>query len=967
MQWEKEKKTTPRMNKLPPTPPKPPPPSPSSLPPRPPPSQRNAISILPALPMAHHQKQKRKFPVQGIGRGGGGLQGHASLPLKPGIPGKLLPRDTGPIVLTGGGNGDVAPGGFSYSHVAKRTYPPTGTKTESPTTTTTRRESVMTALAPASQTQATSPVHLHRQLIPVAITPPAEVMTRPFLNQASSLMNYGSEFNDAGACFENQTVPQNGVDAETQVGNDLATSNSCTEPAYLNSFRPDMVSQHPNFLSFPHPNFYDNGHENSFHLNRNFAHLNGHDAPMPNGPMSDGYPPYILPPPLPPPHSHSHHMYPQHQNRHHQGFIHHPFPGDMTPPNTGTLFAPPPPFQPHGTLDDSNQTSEMSGSTNPQTPFTPTHSFPVHLDLQHPHPQHSVFPLPPDRMVHFDNLHQGQHQQQQTQVFGNTLETSLDAKTRYLSVTESNPILRTISFFPPDSDQLHDASPAGKIDHHDHNSNENGEARSEDFGSRVDSSQDPPNRVAAHRLQTYCLGYYLSDRLADVNLFVKQIGEEFEWSERFNAHSFVLGRSTKLARLIEDTIERNEEQALADTSFFETAGGLNRSAPRVDEMDSEHLAPTTRTTSSRKVTVLLETGDKYLSRDSFLLTLRWLYGGEDWELDAYLDPSHPKYRTLEWTRENAGDVRQGNVGELITGLESISLDNFKEVKSEEVHMLERSFALLAAGTLLGVDEVIDKGTWGIRRWGMRFEGGAFERLLAFALEGGDYDEALANGVREPEAKYGMFKKHLLDETTAFLVKGLPNPFKFDPRAPASKYLVRLPENPHQSSTSLPTPERSVVGDFSNSETLREAYSTVFLSMPFDLLRTFLEHDGFATRSGDRRGITRYDIAKAVVHERERRRKYCFKVARERRVSICSETAEVGITDGRNTDPNSGSNMASVPPSEKEELESENLYWEESVLCTFGHGGNGLEITRRRKGGNNGGRVLWKVGDAPVKI
>lgn len=511
--------------------------------------------------------------------------------------------------------------------------------------------------------------------------------------------------------------------------------------------------------------------------------------------------------------------------------------------------------------------------------------------------------------------------------------------------------------------------------HQDHMPNDNGEARSEDFGSRADSSQDPSSKAAAHRLQTHCLGYYLSDKLADVNLFVKQICEEFEWSEQFNAHSFILGRSIKLSRLIEDTIERNEERVLANTEVSEAAGRLSRSSQPAwaDKMenerrDDENMVSITRTTSSRKVAVLLETSDKYLSRDSFLLTLRWLYGGEDWELDAYLDPSHPKHRTLEWARENAKKAEQEPVGELITGLESFSLGSgAKEPKSEEVYMLERSFALLAAGTLLGVDEVIDKGTWGVRRWGMRFEGGAFERLLEFALGGGegvDYNEVLAN---EPKARYGMFTKHLLDEATAFLVKGLPNPFKFDPRAPASKYLVRLPGSPYQSSPSFSVTERSVVRDFNNPERLREAYSTVLLSVPFDLLRNILEHDGFATRSGDRKGIARYDIAKAVVHERERRRKYCFKVARERRASICSETADGETVDEHNTDLNSDPNAASVPPSEREELESENLYWEESVLCTFGHGGNGLEITRRRKGGNNGGRVLWKVGDTPVKV
>lgn len=965
--------------------------------------------------MAHHQKQKRKFPVQGIGRGGGagGLQGHASLPPKPGIPGKPLPRDTGPIVLTGGK--DNVPGSFSYSHVTKRAYSSAAAKAESPTTT--RREPVMTALAPASQLRAaTSPAHHHKLPVAATITPPAEMMTRPFSGQVTSLMSYGPEFNDVGTGSENQISPQqNGGDSEALFGNDLAVNNSRVEPVYSNNLRPEMTSQPPSFLSFPHPNFYENGHESSFHPNRNFTHHNGHEAQVPTGPASDGYLPYLLPHP-PPSHSHSHphYMHPQHQhqNQYHQGFIHHgpqdpySFPDSMTPPNTGALFAPPPLFQPHGAVDDSNKTSEIGGSTNPQTPFTPPHSFPAHLDLQHPHPQHSVFPPPPSHMAQFDNFHQEQHRQQQSQMFEGTMEVSLDKKPEHLGVIESNPRLHSISFFPTDSDRLRNetageyptlhsplANSAKKMDHHDQIPNNNEKAHPEEFGSRADTSQDLANEAAAHRLQAYCLGYFLSDKLADVNLFVKQIGESFEWdSEQFNAHSFILGRSMKLAYLIEDAIKGNDGQGLAKTEASEAAGRLSRSSSRIswadevenEQKENEHLLPITETTPGRKVTVLLETSDKYLSRYSFLLALRWLYGGEYWELDAYLDPSHPKHRTLEWTRENAEKEKnfgRGLADELVTTLQHNShhktTDNpiepnslesgANETKSEEVRMLERSFALLAAGTLLGIDEIIDKGAWGVRRWGMRFEGGAFERLLEFALEGCegvDPNEALSNGVCGSNTRYGIFTKHLLGEAIAFLVKNLPNPFKFDPKAPASKYLVRIPESPHQSSTNLPTQIIPIDRDSNRPEKLRKAYSTILLSVPFSLLRTILEHDGFATRNGDWKGIARYDIAKAVVHERERRRKYSFKVVRERRVSTCSEMTEIGAVDEHSSD----LNVASVPPCEpKEAPELENLFWEESVLCTFGHGGNGLEITRRRKGGSNGGRVLWKVGSIPVKI
>src|SRR5205807_2021161 len=76
--------------------------------------------VPPALPMGPRPK---KFPAQGIGRGAStgstpspaGLQGHASLPLKPGIPGTPLPRDTAAIVLAGGREGE------EYS-VPKKTY-----------------------------------------------------------------------------------------------------------------------------------------------------------------------------------------------------------------------------------------------------------------------------------------------------------------------------------------------------------------------------------------------------------------------------------------------------------------------------------------------------------------------------------------------------------------------------------------------------------------------------------------------------------------------------------------------------------------------------------------------------------------------------------------------------------------------------------------------------------------------------
>lgn len=983
------------MDKLPPTPPKSQLPSssslsssPSSLPPRPPPSQiRPIISILPALPMAHHQKQLRKFPAQGIGRGSG-LQGHASLPPKPGIPGKPLPRDTGPIVLTGGKE-TAGSGSFSYSHVAKRAYSSTTmTKAESPPAA--RREPVMTELAPASKPKvAASPVHHHQPPV-TPITPPAEVMTRPFVDQAPSMISYGLDSKEISVQSGDQTTSsqQAKTELQSQDSSDSATLKTRAEHAYPHAMRSEMVPQ-PNFLSFPHPNFYENIQENGFHPNRNLNTTNGNETPIHNGQLSDGYPSYALPPP-PPPHPHLHHM------PFHQGFIAqgpqetYPFQSSMTPPNTGTMFAPPPPFRPHGVFDNSSQTSERGGSTNPQTPFTPTHPFPVHIDLQNQHHM-SVFPPPPhEHAVHFHNSNE--HHPQEDRTFENALIASQENKPRQTSIIESNPLLRNISFFPPDSDQQYNGMPNGNMmlpaelsspglnmGHHggmhsDGNQNRGPNGFESSVGQPRRSNFEAPDEgsAAAHRLRSYSLGYYLCDRLSDVRLSVNQTGGTCDWnSEEFNAHSFILGRSTKLARLIEEQTKNNEEQVLK--------GLKDTGVSCTGEVETGRK---TKVTSSRKIIVLLETNDMNITRDSFLLSLRWLYGGADWELDAYLDPSHSKHRTFEWTRESTEKADDFGKGlpldstnrsekesihqETNKTTEPISLGSIMQSrKSEEVRMLDRSIALLATGTLLGIDEIIEKGVWGIRRWGMRLEGGALERLLDFALHasGVDNTKASANDINEPSTGYDVFAKSLLDEAVAFLIKNLPQPFKFDPRASTSKYLIRFPGMPNHSSTGISTPISPSDRGFNGLAEIRQAYSTILVSVPFGLLRTILEHDGFGVKANNWKEFEKYDIAKAVVHERERRRKYSFKVEKNRRLSICSEKNDLGIADDHLSDLS-----MSAALSDDKSPGYETLQWEESVLRTFGHGGNGLEITRRKKGVGSaaGGRVLWKVGDSAAK-
>jgi hypothetical protein len=483
---------------------------------------------------------------------------------------------------------------------------------------------------------------------------------------------------------------------------------------------------------------------------------------------------------------------------------------------------------------------------------------------------------------------------------------------------------------------------------------------------------DMSNTAAAKRLQLYSLSYFLSDSLADVDLVLKQtpVGHE-EVIRKYRAHSFILGRSTTLYDLLQNAI-RKMEAAKASSKLSRSSS----KASWADEMENGHQVeeeylPAENPTPDEKLTVLLETDDKYISQDSFLLAFRSLYGASDWDLDAFLDPMHPQHRTLEWTRGSSGppkslDPEAGRVPQHARDYRENRQPRASSAKGEEVRMLERSIELFATGTLLGIDEVINKASWGIRRWGMQLEGGAVERLLEFIAEDSEAGDTESN----PREVYRELKDQLLGEIVEFLAQCIPAGFKLDPRAPASEYLVRFPKaftqsrkpTPGSSLSSSPAPQaQSAMGR------LREAFSTILLSLPFSILKPVLEHEQLTSGNGDWK--SRYDIAKAVVQERERRRKWSFRASQGLLVgkaAVASRNAEVPWAAEIEEQEGSQSEATDTEAAkEKEGVEWENLYWEESVLYAFGHGGNGENCTQltRRKKGASGGRVLWKAGDS----
>ncbi|PWW72535.1 hypothetical protein C7212DRAFT_354523 [Tuber magnatum] len=935
------------MEKLPPTPPKPPPPSsstlPASLPPRPPPAQ--APVPLPVAP------RPKKFPAQGIGRGAStdptpppaGLQGHASLPLKPGIPGTPLPRETAAIVLAGGREGE------EYS-APKRTYqvvtiePDPSSPGVNCNELATSQPRIMSPSDNVQQIQTpttTSGVSFSAEQS-VAYGPPGSSFVglppQQSSSQQTALPGSVIESNGRTTQAEDEDLHKTGVE------HGPVPNGGRSEFLLSNGHRPDipdqLFSQHSRFSPNQPPQFYEGTHTNSFQPNRHFHQFASHDIPPP----SSQYPSFG------PPHSsgpvpHHPHFFLHAQNQPQMFYpAQYPFPGNITPPNTGSLLPPMPPFQSQGAMETSGHTSEVGSSTNPQTPFTPTHPFGLPPGLSHaPQPSYSPLAQSTEQTLRHD------------QPQDNTAFTrSQVAKSRQSSICDFNPRLRNISFIAlSDSDdgadidggyreQPHDLSSHTPIRHEpvrtacqprkraftQHECNE--------FHVRSDVFT-PADTEAAQRLQSYTLGYFLNQNLADVLLVIKETGSSGPVVRQHNAHSFILARSAKLHDLLRISLQK------VDT--MESSAGHSRISPETSWADEMERGGETQDRSefgshrllNGKLTLSLETNNEPVSEDSFLLALRSLYGASDWELDAFLDPTHPQHRTLEWTRGSHNAVKpSADITDNAPYSSSDQIDG--SAVNEEVRMLERSIELFAAGHLLGVPGVIQKANWGIRKWGMQLQGGAVERLLVFIL---DESERVGDG----DGAYKDLKSRLFMDVIEFLVQSFPLNFKLNRNAPSSQKLCRFPKElnqlPKASSNPTPHPESQITG----------IYSTIILSVPFNILKLVVEHENFGM--GNQSTKKRYDDVKAIVQERERRRKWGFRASH--RLSI-EKSSSGGMNGNTLSDAGGGESTRGLFESvngwgEQEGSLMENLFWEESVFYAIGHGQGGggrVEINRRKK-------------------
>jgi len=954
------------MEKLPPTPPKPPPPSsstlPASLPPRPPPAQapvRRSITAVvpPALPMGPRPK---KFPAQGIGRGAStgstpspaGLQGHASLPLKPGIPGTPLPRETAAIVLAGGREGE------EYS-APKKSYQ-VATMEPDPSPLNANRNELATSqprmMSPSDgvqqiQTPTTTAGVTSSTEQPVAYGLPGSSLYEGLPPQQSSsqqtvLPGPVVESNGQAAQSEHENLHQVGIE------HGLIPNGGRSDFLFSNGHKSDIpdqaFAQHSRFSPNQQPQFYESTHTNSFQPNRHYHQFASHDI----------LPPGSQYPPLGPPHSsgpipHHTHFFLQTQNQPQMFYpAQYPFPGNITPPNTGSLLPPMPPFQPQGTMETSGHTSEVGSSTNPQTPFTPTHPFGIPPGFSHG-PQLSYSPLaqPTEQTLRPE-------QPQDSSAFTG----SRMAKPRQSSICDYNPRLRNISFIAPsDSDDGADIDKNDTEQTYDQTSHipihsepiyavRRSEKRSfthESNKLRVRSEVfTPANTEAAQRLQAYTLGHFLSKNFADVFLVIKQMGSSGQVVRQYNAHSFILARSAKLHDLLQISIQNVDTIA--------SSAGHDRISPKTSWADEmEHGNETQDRSESRnhplldgKLTLSLETNNGAVSEDSFLLGLRSLYGAPDWELDAFLDPTHPQHRTLEWTRGSSNEVKPPTDG--IGNASSGNSDQLaSSAMSEEARMLERSIELFAAGDLLGIPEVVQKANWGIRKWGMQLQGGAVERLLAFIL---DEPEKVGDG----NSPYKDLKNQLFMDVIEFLVQSLPLNFKLNRNVPSSQKLSRFPKElnqpPKTTSKSTPHPESQIMG----------IYSAIILSVPFNILKLIAEHENFGM--GNQSIKKRYDDVKAIIQEREKRRKWGFRVAQRLSAERLGSGSKNGnILHDASGDEGSGGPLEGAQGWDGQDSQMDNLFWEENVFYAIGHGQSGgghVEISRRKKGAP-AARALWR--------
>lgn len=861
-----------------------------------------------------HPKARKQFSPQGIGRG------HASLPPKPFVPGKPLPRDTEAIVLTSGGDG---PHFSTISPKPKRSYSTVASETQMRP-----MDPAVTNLTPQNhltpQTRANASGNFnHSPVVPKTITPPAE-QTMPA-----------------------KTSGYNQSHAEHQGNGHAAVMPANTKPFRPNGTSENVVQGVPEQHAYNHGMRHDSQHRPEF----NRPDFRNHHQEFHNGYPPNGGFAHDMYPPLAPMNGMSgmHHApHPAHlQGQMHMGppFFH-TYPGTLTPPNSGSMFLPPP-------LPMVDTFSDRLNGTNPSA-FAP-HMLPVPAEFGHPQ-AFSPPPVPHNGSGQFQAPPETTKKSEGTP----TLKPGVPVGTEN-SIAARNPKLQGISFIVDDEEP---ASYNGTSPTSTARTSENTQTHSQKDGSDETST---PKDIASPTSDifpipqfptSYMASRFLSEKLADVRLVLHAKGTEKDPGVTFPAHSFVLGQSPKLCKLIEDAWGTDQVPLKRATSSSSWAEEMEDDAQLGEGIGLETVQSNTESlhssysSANRLTTITFTTHSKYVTQESFLLALKSMYLGHQLELDAYLDPTHPNHDKVSQLRREISDFGSpaSSVTLSVGSQPSLGLD---DGKSQEIRMLERSIELLTAGCLLGLDGVVQKAVDGIRSWGMRFEGKALERLFKFLLQDTvdmQKDSALSNIIQGSEGiKQGLIQS-ITPDAIDFFARNLPATFRPDFRAPSSKYLSRLSIIASPPETGSSTPQTAMSSKAQDARMLRTAYSTLFFSLPFEVLKEVLEHPDLVVRGKKQR----FDLSCGVMQERERRRKRESKAIQEK----------VGLAPGDQLDgvfhQMGGTGIDGVTDDQLELL-----FWEESVVTTFGHGDVGVELVKRRKGAP-GGRMLWKIGRTIAK-
>jgi hypothetical protein len=496
-----------------------------------------------------------------------------------------------------------------------------------------------------------------------------------------------------------------------------------------------------------------------------------------------------------------------------------------------------------------------------------------------------------------------------------------------------NPRLKGISFVVPDDDaresRQDNQTPVASSGRGTPTTGTSTQPRANGFIKEEDRIQIPPPTASITSLESYFAKQFLNKKLADVTLVL--VNANTQQTERFPAHSFVLGRSDKLYQLLEHAEK-------SDSLFNPMLVRANSTTSWADEMEGEEsltASPPVKAVYSAQDGTTTITFETSVNREAFLLVLRTLYGASDWEIDAFLDPGYPGHQAVHENTSHHSDSGSDDEASSVIHHQPSPEPTHAEVTSHEIQMLERAIDLFCAGVLLGLDGIIYKAIGRIGQVGLDFDGGAFERLMKFLLE----DSHEMKNDKALNSPHWNFTDGLLGEAIDLFARSIADDFKLDSRASNSKYINRLGSS-HASypQTGLPAPPPGIN---QHQRITRQIQSTILISLPFEIMKQILEHGGLGTNG--RKKL--FDLASSVVQEREKRRKRELKALQE-------------MMDKKNGSENSGDSNSDILVMD---IYPEVLCWEESAVSTFGHGGVGIEIAKRRKGGP-GGRMLWKVGN-----